>query len=271
MRQVGVWMGLGMVVCVLGLATTAAADPPADVLAYGVFAIQGTSIGSRARVQGDVGCLFGELSLGQSTRVTGQAAAPTIRLRRHARATGGYFCSSLDGGSATCDTFPNPLVATPEIVLVGPPSNIDVSVERRGKATEPLAPGAYGALSAGSGAEVTLAGGIYQFASIELRSRARVVCLAACDLIVRGRVKLGQAARLGAADSIGAGEVIVRIAGTGERIALDAKSRVRIRGTIYAPSGEVKLGAAAKQTGALVGNTVSVGPRARVQSPSGGT
>src|SRR5262249_23666112 len=67
MRQVGVWVG--MVVCVLGWARSGVAQPPADVLAYGVFAIQSAAIGSKARVQGDVGCLFGELSLGQSTRV----------------------------------------------------------------------------------------------------------------------------------------------------------------------------------------------------------
>jgi hypothetical protein len=248
---------------------SAAADPPGDVLAYGVFAIQDATVGSRARVTGDVGCLFGELSLGQSTRVTGAAAAPSIRLRRHARAAGGFFCSALDGGNATCGTLPNPLVAAPALVLVGPPSNVDVSVAKRGKATTPLAPGAYGALTAGTSSEVTLAGGTYQFESIDVGARARLVCLAACDVTVRGKVKLGQAAKLGAAESIAVSDVIVRIAGTGERTALDAKSRVQIRGTIYAPSAEVKLGAAAKQTGALVGSSVSVGPRARLQGPPG--
>jgi hypothetical protein len=260
-----------MVVC-LGWATTVAAEPPNDVLAYGVFAIQDVSIGSHARVQGDVGCLFGGLSLGQSTRVTGAAAAPSIRLRRHARAAGGFFCSSLDGGSATCGTLPNPLVTAPALVLVGPPSNVDVNVDKHGKATTPLAAGAYGTLTAGTAAEVTLSGGPdpYQFEAIELGARARLVCLAACDVTVRGHVKLGQAARLGAAESIAAGDVIVRIAATGERTALDAKSRAQIRGTIYAPSADVKLGAATKLAGALVGSTVSVGPRARLQGPSGG-
>jgi hypothetical protein len=268
MRKVGVWMG--MVACVLGRAAMVAAEPPTDVLAYGVFAIQDASIGSRARVEGDVGCLLGELSLGQSTRVTGAVAAPSVRLRRHARAAGGFFCSSLDGGNATCGTLPNPLVGTPAIVPVGPPSNVDVSVDKHGKATTPLAAGAYGTLTAGTAAEVTLSGGLYQFEAIDIGARGRLVCLAACDVTVRGQVKLGQAAKLGAADSIAVSGVIVRIAGTGERTAFDAKSRSQIRGTIYAPSADVKLGAAAKQSGALVGNTVSVGPRARLQGPSGG-
>jgi hypothetical protein len=268
MRKVGVWMG--MVVCVLGWAASGAAEPPADVLAYGVFAIQDASIGSRARVQGDAGCLLGELSLGQSTRVTGAAAAPSIRLRRRARATSGFFCSSIDGGNATCSTLPNPLVTTPAIVPVGPPSNVDVSVDKHGKATTPLAAGVYGTLTAGTAAEVTLSGGAYQFEAITVGARARLVCLAACDVTVRGQVRIGQAARLGAADSIAVSGVIVRIAGTGERTAFDAKSRAQIRGTIYAPSADVRLGAATKHSGALVGNTVSVGPRARLQGPTGG-
>jgi hypothetical protein len=269
MRKVGVWMG--MVACVLGWVATAAAEPPTDVLAYGVFAIQDVRIGSRARVQGDVGCMFGGLSLGQSTRVSGAAAAPLIRLRRHARAAGGVFCSSLDAGSATCETLPNPLVAPPALVFLGPSSSNNVSVDKRAKATTPLAAGAYGTLTLGAAAEVTLSGGTYQFESVDAGARARIVCLAACDLTVRAHVKLGQAARLGAAEGIAASAAMVRIAGTGARTAFDAKSRVQIRATIYAPSAEVKLGAAAKQTGALVGSTVSVGPRARVQGPSGGT
>jgi hypothetical protein len=270
MRQVGVWMG--MVVCVLGWAGSGAgaAEPPADVLAYVVFAIQNASIGSKAHVQGDVGCMFGELSLGQSTRISGAAAAPSIRLRRRARASGGVFCSSVDGGRATCETLPNPLVAPPVLVFVGPSSSNNVRVDKRAKATAPLAAGAYGTLTLGAAAEVTLSGGTYQFESIVAGARARVVCLAACDVTVRAQVKLGQAAKFGAVDSVAASAAIVRIAGTGARTAFDAKSRVQIRGTIYAPNAEVKLGAAAKQTGALVGSTVSIGPRARIQGPSGG-
>ncbi len=269
MRTVGVW--LGIVGSVLGGAAIGAAAPPGDVTAYGVFGIQQTTIGSRARVKGDVGCFFGEVSLGQSTRVSGAAAAPSIHLRRRARALGGYFCSMLDGGDATCGTLPNPLVVTPSLVLVGPPSNVDVSVAPRGKATTPVQAGAYGKLTAGTAAEVTLAGGTYQFESIDVGARAKVLCLAACDVTVRGQVKVGQAARLGAVDSIAAAAAVVRIAGSGTNTALDAKSRADIRGTIYAPSGGVKLGAAAKQAGALVGGTVSIGPRARLLGPSGGT
>jgi len=259
-----------MVAWALGFAATGAAEPPGDVLAYGVFAIQDARIGSRARVQGDAGCLLGELSLGQSARLTGAAAAPSVRLRRHARAAGGFFCSSIDGGNATCGTLPNPLVATPAIVPVGPPSNVDVSVDRGGKATTPLAAGVYGTLTAGTAAEVTLSGGAYQFEAIDVGARARLVCLAACDVTVRGQVRLGQAARLGAAESIAVSGVVFRIAGTDERTAFDARSRAQIRGTVYAPSADVKLGAATRHSGALVGNTVTVGPRARLQGPSGG-
>jgi hypothetical protein len=255
---------------VVAAASTARAQPPGDVLAYAVFAIQNVSVGSRARVTGDAGCLFGELALGQSTRLTGQAAAPNIRLRNRARATGGFFCSAIAGRNVTCAPLPTPLVQSPTFVVVGSPSNVDVDVAKKSKSTSPLSAGAYGALTAGPASEVMLAGGTYQFESIELGARARFLCLAACDVTVRGRLRIGQAGRLGAADSRPASDAIFRVAAAGERVGFEAKSRVQIRGTIYAPSGDVKLGAAVKQSGAVVGNAVTIGPRARLQGPSGG-
>lgn len=266
MRQVGVWMVLGA--WLVASPSALRAEPPSDAGAYAVFAIQRATIGGRARVQGDVGCLFDALALGPGTRVTGAAAAPMIVLRRRARAAGGYFCTTLDG-AATCATLPNPLIASPEIVLVGAPSNVDVSAAKRTKASSPLAPGSYGRLSAGAAAEVTLAGGDYQFESIDLAARARLLCLAACTLTVRGRARVGQAGRLGAGEGVAPDTVALRIAGQGERTALDARSRAQIRGAVYAPSAEVKVGAASRVTGSLVGDTVVVGPRVRLQGPSG--
>jgi hypothetical protein len=41
-----------------------------------------------------------------------------------------------------------------------------------------------------------------------------------------------------------------------------------VQGTIYAPSGDVVVGAGARISGAVVGLTVSIGPRARLTGPS---
>jgi hypothetical protein len=164
--------------------------------------------------------------------------------------------------------FPSPLVATPPIVVVGPPSNGDVSAAQRSKSTTPLAPGTYGRLTVGSAAQLSLAGGSYQFESISLGKRAALLCRAACDVTVRGRVDAGQTSRLGAADGLAPEAVVLRIAGQGESAAFAAKSRVTVRGRVYAPSGRVAVGQAAKVTGALVGDTVEVGSRTRVQGPA---
>ena len=267
MRRVGLWtVVVGMLIV---RASSVWAAPPSDVLAYAVFAIQSASIGSHGRIQGDAGCLFDRLAIGQSTRVTGLAAAPSIALRRGGRASGGYFCGTIEGTSDACQALPNPLIDAPAVVLVGPASNNDVSAAKRTKATTPLPAGAYGTLTAATAAELTLAGGMYQFESIDLGARAEVVCLAACTVIVRGKVTMGQASRLGAGAGVAATNVVVQIAAQGASRALDAKSRVQVHATIYAPSAEVKIGSAAKVTGALVGSTVSVGPRARLQGPAG--
>ena len=62
---------------VLG-STTARADPPSDVLSYGIFAMQDTRLRADARVTGDVGCLFDALTLARGGKISGLAAAPTI-------------------------------------------------------------------------------------------------------------------------------------------------------------------------------------------------
>src|SRR5262249_46613984 len=123
----------------------------------------------------------------------------------------------------------------------------------------------------GTASEMTLAGGGYQFESMDVGARARVVCVAACDVTVRGAVKVGQAARLGAADSIAPDGVVVRVAAQGQSTAVDVKSPGQGPGPMYAPSGDVKPGAATKVIGAVVGNSVTVGPRARLQGPPAGT
>ena len=266
MRQVVV----GMMVAawlVVGVAAVGA-QPSKSVLAYAAFGMQRVSVGSKARVTGDVGCLFDELSIGQGTRVTGRGAAPTIVLRKSARASGGYFCVTLEGSADTCMPLPNPLIDGPAIVLASP-GNLDVSASRHTKAQQALAAGAYGTLSVGTAAQVALAGGSYQFESIDVRSRAKMTCLAACDVTVRTTVKVGQAARVGAGDGVPASGVVFNVAAQGERTAFDAKNRATIAGTIYAPSAEVKLGSAVKLTGALVGDSVTIGPRAHLTGPGG--
>ena len=265
MGQLGVWMVV--VATLVARVPVALAQPSSDVLAYALFGVERVSVGAKTRVQGDVGVLSNALAIGPGTRVTGLAAAPSITLGRNARAAGGFFCETLDGSPDGCGALP--FINAPAIVVVGSPSNSDVSAARRTKSASPLAPGTYGALTIGAAAELALAGGTYQFESIVLASRAKLLCRAACDITVRGRVRLGQATRLGPADGVATGSVSLLIAAQDEATALEAKSRAQLRCSVYAPTAEVTIGAATKVTGALVGNTVTVGPRARLQRSAG--
>lgn len=250
----------------------AMAAPPTAALGYAVFALQRATIGARTRVGGDAGALFDTLTLGTHARVSGSAAGPTIAAGRGARAIAGFYCTTLTGGDGdTCQTLPNPLIATPTIVLVGPAGNTDVTAAKRSKSTSPLAAGTYGALTLGTASQVLLAGGAYQFESITLGARAKLLCRAACDVTVRGRVQAAQATQLGAGDGVAPASVIFRIASQGQATAFSAKSRVRVRGSIYAPGADVQLGAAANVSGSLVGNAVTVGARGRLQGGSPAT
>jgi len=247
----------------------AAAAPPTTAQSYAVFAMQRVRVNSKARIQGDVGALFDTLELNPHVRVSGVAAAPTIDIGRGARATGGLYCSTVQtNGADTCQALPNPLIAAPNIVLVGPAGNTNITAAKRTKSSSPLAPGTYGTLTLGTASEVILAGGGYQFESIDLASRAKLLCRAACEVVVRGRVSISQATQLGAGDGVAATAVTFRIAAQGQSTAFDARSRAQVRGSVYAPSAAVSVGSSAKVTGSLVGDTVSIGARARLE---GGT
>jgi predicted acyltransferase (DUF342 family) len=255
-------LGLGLVAVVTGRSALAA--PPTDAMAYAVLGTERVTIGAKGRVQGDVGCLSTSVDVGAGTKVTGAAAANAITLGRNARISGGLFCGTLDGGTDACMALPSPLVATPTIVLVGAPSNTDVSAAKRSKSTTPLASGVYGRLSVGAAAEMTLAGGTYQFESIDVAARGKLLCRAACDVTVRGRIAVGQATQLGAAKDVAPSDVVFRIAGQGASTGFAAKSRARMRGSIYAPNVGVTIGSASSVAGAIVGGDVSVGSRARL-------
>jgi hypothetical protein len=263
MRQVVVW---AMVVVGVLAARVVRADPPSDVLSYAVFGIQSVKLGAKSKVEGDIGGLFDFVSLGQGARVTGTAAAPAIMLRHRVRVSGGFFCATLTGTTDTCTELPNPLVDGPKIVLPSP-GNLDVSAPRHAKEPQPLPAAAYGELTAGVASEVLLAGGAFQFESLAIGARAKVLCVAACEITVRTTVTMKQGARLGAADGVSANDVIVRIAGQEVATAFAAKSRTTIGGSIYAPSAGVTLAAGVRVAGSLVGDSVTIGPRARLTGP----
>ena len=111
---------------------------------------------------------------------------------------------------------------------------------------------------------MTLAGGTYQFESIDVASRGKLLCRAACDVRVRTRVSVGQATQLGAAKDVAPSGVVFSVAGQNTSTGFAAKSRAKIRGSIYAPSSGVSIGSASNVTGGIVGGDVQVGARARL-------
>ena len=264
MRQLVVWLGLVMAVA----GRSAFAAPPTDAMAYAVLGTERVSIGAKGRVQGDVGCLSTTLAVGPGTKVTGVAAAQAITLGKNARVSGGVFCATVEGSTDACMALPSPLVPPPTIVLVGAPSNNDVSAAKRSKSTAPLPFGVYGALTVGGAAEMTLDGGTYQFESIDVAARGKLLCRAACDVTVRKRVTVGQATQLGAAKDVAPAGVVFRIAGQDASTGFAAKSRSKVRGSIYAPNSGVSIGSASNVNGAIVGGDVQVGSRARLTAAS---
>jgi hypothetical protein len=262
------------VVLATGLEATAATGPSTAPGDYAILGLDGVTLRTRARVEsGDVGCNAGAgaITLMQASQVIGVVAASTVRLGVRARA-GQLFCTTfvpLAATTAACElgvTAPLVPAASLPIVQVDPGSE-DVRLPRLA-VRDALPPGAYGVVRLGVRGRLTLAGGEYAFRSVALSKRAELVCLSACTLRVAERIVMDEDSRLGVDAPLDARAVRVEVKGGGPKPAFRAYPRTRVEGTVYAPNGDVVLGLSGRYTGAFVGRTVLVNPRARIVAAS---
>jgi hypothetical protein len=256
LRAVGCWV----VATVLGAGVAAAQTLPTSPTGWAVFGLDAVTIGARSRVSGDVGVNQGSATL-KRTRVRGAVVAADVGVRRATADT--LFCVTVTNSDVPCQTLPSPVVPPGSVTLVTLPDlsgKEDVSVPRHAQHA-PLDPGQYGDAVVGPASQLVLTGGDYAFQSIKLASRAKLLCQADCTVSVRDGVTLGQATRLGAT---GSAAVVLRVQadakGSGVRIA----SRAQVSGVVYAPTAAVRVGQAARVSGSLVGQTVTVASRARL-------
>jgi hypothetical protein len=199
-------------------------------------------------------------------RVDGAVAAETIRLGLRA-AGAQLFCARLERirpTPATCEPATAPLVdaATLPIVQVDPGRD-DVRLPRL--ATQgPLAPGAYGIVRIGERSELTLAGGEYHVRSLWVGNRGRLLCQAACLIRVGADVVLRDRVEVGAVPPLDARAVRIEVRGGRGRAAFRVYRGATLNANVYAPNGGIVLGMNGRYTGAFIGKTIFVYPRAQI-------
>lgn len=254
-------MVLGSMVATAALAQEA---PPADPSGWAVLGRDAVSLGPRVRVSGPAGVTGGELRLRRGARVSGAAAAESVRLAGGAR-VGGLFCILVVGGSASCSPPPDPLVDEALLPVVqATPGGEDITVPRRARRLE-LVPGRYRDIAVGAGSELRLAAGAFDVRSVKLGAGARLLCLGACEIDVRRGFTLGARGRIEAAPGAVA-PIAVRVQGDANGL-VRLGARSRITAAVYAPTTEVRLGARSRLTGHVVGETVLAAGRVRLTHP----
>jgi hypothetical protein len=121
------------------------------------------------------------------------------------------------------------------------------------------------------GAVVVLGSGVHTFRSLSIQQEGRLECAGPCELQVVEEVTLGPHAYLGPSQVLPASDLRLYIAGS--RIpALHAGPGSTIRGQVYSPMGNMRLGMGGTFVGSFVAKSIWALPRAvfRTEDAPGG-
>ncbi|HEV7735008.1 MAG TPA: hypothetical protein VGR62_22755 [Candidatus Binatia bacterium] len=252
-----------------GLARVAGAQTlPTTPLAFAVFGLEGVHLGTRTTVQGDVGTNAGDVTLRRRASVEGSVGGEDIILRRGSRVSTALFCVQVQGGTKDCQRLPDPIVESVNLPVVQvSPGSENVTLRPRARRV-PLEAGRWRDIRLSPHAELMLAGGVYSFRSLFVGRGSKLVCLAPCQIDVRGDVALGRRAQLELLAGAG-GDGSISVQGAGTDGAFVAGRGAQITAAVYAPTGPVLIGPRARVVGSLVGRSVDVGPRSRLARSDG--
>jgi hypothetical protein len=263
-------MAVVAVVVMVAAPGAALADPPTSPFDYAVFALDNLILRNQARaIDGDVGSNDGTVTVGQDVRVTGAVVGRTIRFRKNTAANEAY-CLLLENGPGglSCQAVTLPVIATgllPGVQVVPGSTRINVT---SGSSTSPLPAGAYGNVRVRSRGQLRLAGGTYAFRSLDLASRASLVCLAAFHIGVANRVRVRSRASLSGGSGVAVRNVRLSIARRGSKPAFIGDGRSNVAAVVYAPGSPIELRKRGNFVGSFVGSAVRVSRGAIVQFKS---
>ena len=131
--------------------------------------------------------------------------------------------------------------------------------------TQTLAAGSYGKLTVHPNAVLTLSGGNYFFASVEVKSGAQVRFSAPSTIHVTGRVLVANGTQVAPAVASGVQphDIVIYATGAdgppnkpGEALAIGSQSVIGVNA--YAPNGTLSIGSYTVATGAFIGKRVAV-------------
>jgi len=208
-----------------------------------------------------------QVSVGASGHVdlTRGVFGDAVELAPHA-AVGAVFTNRLDnrnGSAVSVGPFPTNMPALPALEPIDPGSQA-VAVQQGKTAT--LQPGAYGAVTVNG--TLTLAGGTFQMASLDVGRAGRVEAAAGARLRIKGALHLGEQALL-RSNPVGlARDLVVEVAAAGAG-AVVVQPSAEVHALLTAPAGSLVLFPHVRARGAFAAHDIIVKEDARVVFESG--
>lgn len=223
-----------------------------------------------------------EVSLGVAAVVTGNVSGDSVLIRPGARVTGSVRYNNLTN-QGTVGTTSSPLALPLEIPTPAFPefSAGTSSVEVSGKSERALAEGRYGSIELRAGtaskrAVLTLSGGVYEVADIELGAHASIECAAECELRVKQGIDAGPNSSIGpkAGSGLDMSDVRLFVAGEdggdkghGKRpYAVELGPNGSLSAFVFVPNGTLQLGAASAARGRLIAQAIALGASVEVEA-----
>ena len=190
----------------------------------------------------------------------------TVDLRGGA-VMGRVFTTRLDNGGGTVVSvgpFPAVMPALPAIDPVVPGTN---AVTVASGQTQTLSPGAYGGVQVTG--TLTLTGGTYQLASLDLFQPGRLEAAAGTRLRIKGHLYMGPSTRL-RTNPVGLARDLVVEMGTGDgNTAVLVDSDTELHALVLAPTGTIQLHPRVNARGAFAAREIRADADAKVTFESG--
>ena len=245
--------------------------PPSRIEDYVLFAQDSLALGVGVRVEaGNIGVNDPpagdrevELWVGANTQLSSSTtlSADTVSLGLGVQVPGIVFCNDLRRLPSSAFTGKKisplqlPLLQAPEMPPFSVPADAPDLVVPPEEGGLPWTETVAGKLTILPEAVVVLGSGVHTFRSLSIQQEGRLECAGPCELRVVEEVRLGPHAYLGPSQVLPASDLRLTIAGN--RIpALQASAGSTIRGQVYAPRGNMRLGMGGTFVGSFVAQSI---------------
>jgi alpha-tubulin suppressor-like RCC1 family protein len=251
---------------------------------FALYAQRSITIGAQDQIfSGDIGVAqLAVASFGSQLIVDPQAQtfsanliAPSVTLGSQCQ-VGSIQTSTLTNNGAqslgTVATYPASLMPPPPVA--GNPATSSSNLTIAADARTTLSPGAYGALTIGNQAQVTLAAGSYSFSSVAIGNQVRITTTSpGVTWLVSGTFAVGNQVQINRTGGVAAGALTILVGGSdaasGTPPAASIGQETQMNALLAVPHGTLAVSLQAQLTGAFTAFDIKLANQVQVTYQSG--